>query len=564
MSELPRGWASTRVEDIFESHGGGTPSRSNPDYWNGNIPWLSSGDIKSAVITSATESITKLAIDNSSARMCRPGAILVVVRSGILKHTLPIAILAAEAAINQDIKAYDCGNDDLNRWLSISWQASSRELLAENREGTTVQSVKADTLNGFLLPVPPLAEQRRIIAKLEVLLGKVDDCRKRLDKIPVLLKRFRQSVLAAACSGRLTADWREANPADSVSQGIEGPFDVPDSWKWETFEDAGQEITVGYVGPMAKEYVASGIPFLRSLNVRRFRFDESNLKFITPKFHALIIKSRLRPGDVAIVRSGNSGVCCVVPATLPEANCSDLVILRPGKRLVSEYACIFLNSTSAQTHIDSVKVGIAQGHFNVGSMKKTLLPLPPLSEQHEIVRRVEALFAVADQIEGRYGKAKGYVDRLTQSILAKAFRGGLVPQDPSDEPASVLLERIRAKRASAGANLTTRNTRSAFNAPSTLELATPPARRGRPLKAAPPPPDLPNSKGENEEIPLSKPARKILKRMKPGRDYARADLADAIGLSVGEWNAGIIELKGAGLVVQYGARRGTKYRMQCT
>jgi hypothetical protein len=102
------------------------------------IPWLSSGDIKSDIVGEATETITEAGLAESCARLCRPGSVLVVVRSGILKHTLPVAITSRRAAINQDIKCFDSGNNDLNRWLVIVLRASERVLLAENREGTTV------------------------------------------------------------------------------------------------------------------------------------------------------------------------------------------------------------------------------------------------------------------------------------------------------------------------------------------------------------------------------------------------------------------------------------------
>jgi type I restriction enzyme, S subunit len=151
---LPHGWTLTRVAEIFSAHGGGTPSRSNSSLWNGSIPWLSSGDIKTDNVGEATETITERGLAESSARLCRPGSVLVVVRSGILKHTLPVAIISRRAAINQDIKCFDSENDDLNRWLAIVWRASERALLSENREGTTVQSVKFETLQNFELAIP--------------------------------------------------------------------------------------------------------------------------------------------------------------------------------------------------------------------------------------------------------------------------------------------------------------------------------------------------------------------------------------------------------------------------
>ncbi|NNB34170.1 restriction endonuclease subunit S [Pseudomonas fragi] len=108
-----------------------------------------------------------------------------------------------------------------------------------------------------------------------------------------------------------------------------------------------------------------------------------------------------------------------------------------------------MNSEIAQRNVADNQVGVAQQHFNVGSMKKMPINLPPIDEQTEIVRRVEQLFTFAEQLEARVDSAKSRIDLMTQSILAKAFRGKLVPQDPNDEPASVLLERIKAQRAAA-------------------------------------------------------------------------------------------------------------------
>ena len=324
-----------------------------------------------------------------------------------------------------------------------------------------------------------------------MLLAQVDASHERLAKVPAILKRFRQAVLAAACSGRLTEGWREKHSgvesaSDLIARvraarqqryeaesgraaaawqcrppkpknlnpkvlALEGFPELPDGWAWATFDDVTEDVTVGHVGPMAKEYRESGVPFLRSLNVREFRFDPTDLKFISPSFHQRLSKSALQPGDVTVVRTGNAGRSCVIPDTLPEANCADLVIVRPSEALHSAYGCVFLNSGDAQAHIDETKVGIAQGHFNIGSMRVTPLPLPPLAEQHEIVRRVEALFKLADAIERRVAAATARADKLTQAILARAFRGELVPTEAElarregreYETAAVLLDRIR-------------------------------------------------------------------------------------------------------------------------
>jgi type I restriction enzyme S subunit len=313
-----------------------------------------------------------------------------------------------------------------------------------SKQTVGMATVSQPQLAALLLPFPPHPEQRRIVVKIEELLSRVDAARARLAKVPAILKRFRQSVLAAACSGRLTAD----------AAGRRRSSGAPETWELVQFDDVCDDITVGHVGPMAKEYVDSGIPFLRSQNVREFRFEPIGLKFITRVFHQKLKKSALEPGDVAIVRSGNAGVACVIPDMLPEANCADLVIVRPGARLNPHYAAIFLNSTAARMHVDAEKVGIAQGHFNIGSMRETSLPLPPLLDQQEIVGRVEALFRLADAIEKRVTAATARAQKVTQAILAKAFRGELVPTEAElarregrpYEPASQLLERIRREQ----------------------------------------------------------------------------------------------------------------------
>ena len=297
------------------------------------------------------------------------------------------------------------------------------------------------------LVLAPLNEQRRIAAKLDTTLAAVEACRKRLDGVAVILKRFRQAVLAAATSGELTREWREEN-ADA------------NQWGSTTFGAECHYITVGFVGKMADQYVAHGVPFLRSLNVRPFRFDRENLAFISPAFHQSIIKSSLLPGDLAVVRTGAPGQCCVIPDELPEANCSDLVIARPGPRLIADFGAIVINSSLGQGFVKSEQVGVAQAHFNVGSMKRAPLYLPSIAEQKEIVRRAQGLFTLADQLEARLTAARKLVDRLTPALLAKAFRGELLPQDPSEEPASALLERIRAARqAEAGAGKPSRRGR---------------------------------------------------------------------------------------------------------
>jgi type I restriction enzyme S subunit len=309
-------------------------------------------------------------------------------------------------------------------------------------QGALYPAAKSSDVQAYCFPLPPLAEQKVIADKLDTLLAQVETTKARLDHIPNILKTFRQSVLAAAVSGKLTEEWRERH---EISRS---------GWLSTKFSSICREITVGYVGKMADRYESSGIPFLRSQNVRAFQYSDVNLLYISKDFHKKIYKSRLEPGDLAIVRSGAPGTTCVIPASLGIANCSDLVIARPNEKLISDFGCIFMNSEIAQKNVSENQVGVAQQHFNVGSMKKMPIDLPSNKEQTEIVRRVEELFAFADSIEQKNNAALERVNNLTQSILAKAFRGELTADWRAANPelisgensAEALLAKIQAER----------------------------------------------------------------------------------------------------------------------
>ena len=155
-------------------------------------------------------------------------------------------------------------------------------------------------------------------------------------------------------------------------------------WEEVTLDQVASEITVGHVGPMADEYTDSGVPFLRSLNVEPFRINATDLRKISREFHLKLKKSALRPGDVVIVRTGKPGSCAVIPEWLPEANCSDVVVVRASRRVRPTFISYVVNSSAAH-HIDAHTVGAVQQHFNVGSARQIRFRLPPIAEQDRIL-----------------------------------------------------------------------------------------------------------------------------------------------------------------------------------
>ena len=359
--------------------------------------------------------------------------------------------------------------------------------------GTTIKHFTGRSLDRFLLNLPPLMEQRRIAERIDVLFAHSKKAKESLDRIPPLLEKLKKAILAAAFRGDLTKDWREAHPdvepADQLLERIRAerrrrweeaelarmrakgqePKDdrwkerykaayqlsrseilrlppLPSGWLWASWDELSERVTVGHVGSMKDEYVLEGVPFLRSQNVRANRFDPDGLCFVSEAFNRKLPKSALKPGDLLVVRSGSVGVTCVVPEWLKESNCSDLVIIKQPLGVLPAYGAAFMNSI-ASTTIRAGQVGVALNHFNTGSVARLAVPVAPMAEQ---VGLTEILLSALGQIE-RLAAALERMDQrrkaLEAGILAKAFRGELVPQDPNDEPASVLLERIRAGRA---------------------------------------------------------------------------------------------------------------------
>ncbi len=336
-------------------------------------------------------------------------------------------------------------------------QDSFRKSAEANMTGSVGQKrVPIDFLSDTILPLPPLQEQRRILAKLEKLLSRVDAAQARLATIPRILKRFRQSVLVAACSGRLTEDWRVEHPGaepytpptlPSADVGLRDE-NYPNNWRVTRLGTLTALVTSGSRG-WAKYYSDSGSIFIRAQNINADILNLEDIAFVTLPGGAEGLRTRVRQGDLLVTITGaNVTKSALVERPIGEAFVSQHVALvRLADLRLSKFLFYsIINPSDGRKQLQTAAYGQGKPGLNLDNIRDVVVAIPPLAEQQEIVRRVEALFKTADALEARYRKAKAHVDKLTQSILAKAFRGELVPQDPNDEPASILLERIRKVR----------------------------------------------------------------------------------------------------------------------
>ncbi|MEK6300670.1 MAG: restriction endonuclease subunit S [Acidobacteriota bacterium] len=467
MNTLPEGWTlATLGEMCTKPQYGWTSSATK----SGKIRLLRTSDISNGLEDWDSVPFCQTPPANLEKYRIAPNDILVS-RAGSVGISHRVRRAPVDAVFASYLIRFKALKDVvLPQYLEFYLKSDSYwSFISESSVGIAVPNVNATKLANLEIPLASVAEQRRIVAKLRQLLARVEACQKRLARIPVILKRFRQSVLATACSGQLTADWREQNPhtepafiqLDEARQSTTNEF--PESWM---SVGVGLVIdTLKYGTAQKCGYEKEGVSVLRIPNIADGVIDHSDVKYaLLPEreFEQL----RLVPGDVLLIRS-NGSVSLVGKSALirkPEkgfAYAGYLIRLRPNRsRVLPEYLNLALSSYDVRLQIE-IPARSTSGVHNINSeeVRGLRISLPPLTEQSEIVRRVEALFKLADQIEGGYRKAQAHVDKLTQSILAKAFRGELVPTEAElarregrdYEPASVLLESIRTGRSNEAA-----------------------------------------------------------------------------------------------------------------
>jgi type I restriction enzyme S subunit len=297
--------------------------------------------------------------------------------------------------------------------------------------GSTMVNLNQGILKALEIPIPSLAEQRRIADKLDALLARVDACRNRLDRVPGFLRRFRQAVLESALQGELSLEWRDSN---SVSL---------QSWRSATLGEVA-EVGTGStpLRSSANFFSSTGTPWVTSAATGQAYVDGAD-EFVTP---AAIAAHRLKtypPGTLLVAMYGEGktrGQVCElrIHATINQA----CAAVRVNESQASK-AFVKLALRAQYEHMRALAEGGNQPNLNLSKIKGLAIPLPLLQEQAEVVRRVESLFALADDIEARYTATRAQVERLAPALLSKSFRGELVPQDPNDESASALLARLR-------------------------------------------------------------------------------------------------------------------------
>lgn len=433
MSDLPDSWVEVPIGAVARIVGGGTPPSKDPANFAApghGIPWLTPADLsgyRKQTIEQGKRDLTEVGFSACGATLMPKGTVLFSSRAPIGY----VAIAANEISTNQGFKSFILppGIDARFTYYQLKWLKPEAEAIAT---GTTFKELSGAATATLPFKVAPVAEQTRIANQLDTLLTRIQSCNDRFDAIPALLKRFRQTVLAEATSGALSKS------EETTSSVV---------WTETTIGAICSDLRYGTSKKC--DYSTQGTGVLRIPNIaEQGRIDVTDLKradFDSKELQKLA----LHEGDLLVIRSngsvelvGKTGLVTADEAGLLFAGYLMRLRVDPEKAIPA-FIQICLSAPVLRQCIErTAKSTSGVNNLNAEELRSLPLLLPSLSKQIEIVKRVKTLFALADRIEARCTAARTQAQRLSPLVLAKAFRGELVAQDPTDEPASELLARL--------------------------------------------------------------------------------------------------------------------------
>ncbi|MCL5129337.1 restriction endonuclease subunit S [Algibacter sp. L4_22] len=408
--------------------------------------------------------------------------------ANLLTRVKPLAFLVAgKIWVNNHAHVLSSGNTIQNKLFTFYFNSLD---ISEFVSGSAQPKLNQKNLGLIPIKLPPLAEQQRIVAKLDELFGHLDSLKTRLNNIPQILKNFRQAVLTQAVTGKLTEEWRVGKELEDVNEYSENLIEykkqiyiqqmekwkleskentvklkkpskpkilpevedwenefsviIPENWKFVRFNHVTAKI--GDVDHKMPKNIDVGVPYLSTGNMK----DVNNLDFENSRKISrddyMILSSKIKPekGDIIFPRYGTIGRNILIDFDrefLVSYSCA--IVKNLYKLMNPKYVFLVSISPFIKQEISKHVVQTTQANIGIASIEKFLFPLCTLEEQTEIVKRVEHLFTKADAIETQYQSLKAKIDSLPQAILAKAFKGELVAQLDTDGSAEVLLEEIQ-------------------------------------------------------------------------------------------------------------------------
>ncbi|MBP3902218.1 MAG: restriction endonuclease subunit S [Blautia sp.] len=408
---LPRNWKWVKIGSIITKDvGGGTPSKSVAEYWNGGtIPWMSVKDFSSArkgVLEDTVDHITQVGLENSSSNLVDTDAIIICMRMALGK----IVKINQPMAINQDLRAIW-----LNSCVEKDFFVFYYSTLKVEGHGMTVAGINKKQLMEYMMPLPPLAEQQRIVDKIDQAFSILDTIDALQAKYADNLTALKAKLIDAAIQGKLTEQLPEDGTAEELYRQIraekqalikagkikkekplpeitvdEIPFEIPENWKWCRLLDLCKSVSDG--DHQAPPQVKEGIPFLVISNVSKGFIDLTDVRHVPfDYYNSLSYERTAEQGDVLFTVTGSFGIPVIVDTGEKFCFQRHMALLKP--LIDTAYLHHALQSGYVQKKCDDIAIGTAQRTVGIKQLRIIPIPLPPLEEQRRISERLERLFS---------------------------------------------------------------------------------------------------------------------------------------------------------------------------
>ena len=403
--EVPASWSIIPLEYLATFSGGKTPSMDNKEYWNnGKHLWVTSKDMKSVHITDSLMKISDSALEQMN--IYPKGTLLLVTRSGILRHTLPIAILGDEATVNQDIKTISCHFPNINRYLYYAIKAQEQVILEQyHKDGTTVDSIDFDKFKKLPIPLPPIEEQSRIIAEINRLFALVDTIENNQTDLESTIAQTKSKILDLAIHGKLVPQDPNDEPASELLKRINPAAEItcdnghyqklPKGWAKCKLSNLCK-IENGYAFS-SSDYKQSGTPLVRISNITNNIIDLSECVFVQD----IVVdeKFKISQGDLLIAMSGATtgkmGIYTYKETAYLNQRVGNIRILDTSI-LLPLYRDCFMQSKVEE--ILKLAYGGAQPNISASVIGDFEFLLPPINEQKRIVEAIDITFKHFDAI----------------------------------------------------------------------------------------------------------------------------------------------------------------------
>lgn len=428
--DIPENWVWTRLDTISSITSGGTPARTNPSFWGGNIPWVKIGDIKEKYVFSSEEKITVKGLNSSSAKVFPKNTILYTIFATIGT----VGILGIEAATNQAVAGITFYGEyclDYMYYVLVGL----KDILVSKGKGMAQMNINQTILKNTPIPLPSLAEQERIVAKIEELMPLIEEYGKAEEQLTKLNAEFpdklRKSILQQAVQGKLT----ERDPADEPAFELikriktekealiksgkikkekplpeitedEKPFDIPDSWEWSNINSlfwvtklAGFEYTKFF----KKETISpdNEVHIVRAQHVKMNRFIENDNEAIPIDLSLQLERSALTTECLLMTFIGAGiGDTCIYNSAIRHHLAPNVAKIVPQTQgIYLPYYLIWLMSPAGQANVEAIKKSTAQPSLSMETIRSIQVAVPPLTEQKRIVKRVDELLALCDELK---------------------------------------------------------------------------------------------------------------------------------------------------------------------